>query len=620
MATNLIAEIAREFISDAGGAKDIISFVEAPWGLGIKLLPTQRFVLKSFYGMPLDGGERNIEVPDMTNEHILYKFNEQEFLKWLHEEGRSNTDTVEGRTFQELVFVAGRRATKSTLAACVSNYELYKLLKYGDPCRHFSFPSNTPIYILNVAPTDDQAGIVFDMIHGMAMQCPYMKDRALHSTMTYFDLKTDADTKLYGRPKASLTSMAGGCSSNSLRGRNAIVVVMDEMAHFIDNEGRFSGSEVYKALTPSIASFGRDGRVVCISSPYAKYGAFYDRFNQSFQESDITLMFKMYSSMCNPTIPPEILRAAKRRDRVGFMCEYGGEFSDSITAWIEDESEFRRCITAGVTPQRGMPDVSYYMGIDLGFKNDGSAVAIVHKDKKTNKIILDYANVWFSGSSDVWEFSDGLYKHCNKYANRELLSMADMVAEIKELCRWFPLKAGIFDQHNGYALAEVFRKEGLKQFEMEQFSDTTNSDVYQLTKMLYAEQLIQLFDHPVLVPEILTLEAEKRAKNKVIVRAPARRGAHDDISDAFVRAVYSCYTHQSDRPYNIATGAGGTIGTVSRVSTFGGEPVETVASFYLKRQKMHGEHPRNALLAQRRTLGNGAKIPAMMMRRITTGV
>jgi phage terminase large subunit-like protein len=502
------------------------------------------------------------------------------------------------------------------MASCISNYELYKLLKRSDPTKSYGFPASTPIYILNVAPTDDQAGIVFDMIQNMAMQCPFMKDRSLHNTMTYFDIQTESDMKQHGKPKASLLSMAGGCSSNSLRGRNAIVVIMDEMAHFIDNSGRFSGSEVYKALTPSIASFHRDGKAICISSPYAKYGAFYDRYTQSREETDITLMFKMYSAMVNPTIPTEILAAARRRDRVGFMCEYGGEFSDSITAWIEDENEFKRCVHAGPAPIQGLPDTKYYMGIDLGFKNDGSAVAIVHQDKASKQIILDYANVWFSGSSDVWEIEKSIYSNCRKYASRELLTMAEIVDEVKALSLLFPVRAGVFDQSNGYGLAELFRKENMKQFEMQHFTDQTNGEVYQVVKMLYAEQLVHLFDHPVLIPEMLSLEGERKAKGNIDVRAPNRKGAHDDISEAYARAVWLCYNNQRDVAPNIATGAGGNIGMAGSIS---GRPgtihQESVMEFRIKKMQMHGAHPRGLDGLRRKTTGG----MGLMGRRLTTG-
>ena len=60
---------------------------------------------------------------------------------------------------------------------------------------------------------------------------------------------------------------------------------------------------------------------------------------------------------------------------------------------------------------------------------------------------------------------------------------------------------------------------------MENFTDTLNSDVFQIVKRLYAEQLLVLFDHPVLIKEMLSLEAERKAKDKILVRAPVRRGA-----------------------------------------------------------------------------------------------
>jgi len=597
MADNLIAEIAKEFISgNTEEVVDIITFVEAPWGLNIKLLPVQRFILKCLYGMELNTIEKSIDVPDIINEHILYTFTEDEFLKWLYAEGRCNVDETDGKIFQELVLCLGRRGTKSTMASCISNYELYKLMKRGDPSEYYNFPPNTQISILNVAPTDDQSGIVFDMTKAMAMRCPYMRDRSLHDTMTYFDLQTDADMKMHGRPKASLLSLAGGCSSNALRGRNAIIVIMDEMAHFIDNNGRFSGSEVYKALTPSISSFVRDGKIISCSSPYAKFGSFYDRFVQSFDEPDITLMFKMYSSMVNPKIPTEILRAARRRDRVGFGCEYGGEFSDSVMAWVDDEEEFKRCVVNPVPSGRGARDISYFMGIDIGFKNDGNAVSIVHKDKKTGKIILDYSDCWFSSSSDVWESDKGIYQTCNKYAEHELLKMSDMVKDVQELLRWFPVKAGVFDQSNGYALAELFRAKGIKPIVMEHFTDKKNSEIFQLTKRLYAEGLIELWDHPVLVPEMLSLEAEKKSGKKILVRAPNRKGAHDDISDSFVRAVWMCYTGYKDRAPNLSVGAGGNIGPSGSVRVNGrpGIQQDTPQAYHLKKIRMHGDHPRGA--------------------------
>jgi len=597
---NIIAELAKGFISGSNGdIADIVTFVEAPWGLNMRLLPVQKFILKTFYGLPLDNKDAYIPVYNLTNEHILYTFTESGFLNWLYSEGRCNTNETEGKNFHELVLSVGRRGSKSSMAAFIANYEIYKLVRRGDPVKHYGFNPGAQFYILNVAPTDEQAAIVYDMMQNQSGECPYMRDRSIHNTMTYFDIQTDADlSRRERKSKASIVVLSGGCSSNALRGRNAIVVIMDEMAFFLDNAGRFSGTEVYRALTPSVASFMDDGKVICISSPYAKYGAFYDRFLQSFHETDITLSFKMYSAMVNPeNVSPSILKAAKRRDRASFMCEYGAEFSDAVVAWVDDEEEFKRCITLPAASAKGVPDTKYFMGIDLGFKNDGSAIAIVHRDRKTGKIILDHADVWFSGASDVWDFEDSIYSSCRKYANQDLLRMADIVREIAELVRWFPLKAGVFDQSNGYALAELVKAKGFKQIEMENFTDKKNHEVYELTKRLYAERLVELYDHPVLVPEVLTLEGERRSKNIIIVRAPNRRGAHDDISDAFARAVWLCYKTFKKQAPHISTGAGGAMAGMGAIGLYKGPPElrvkqQTLRSFQLDRFKKHGEHPR----------------------------
>jgi hypothetical protein len=123
------------------------------------------------------------------------------------------------------------------------------------------------------------------------------------------------------------------------------------------------------------------------------------------------------------------------------------------------------------------------------------------------------------------------------------------------------------------------------------FTDTMNGDIYQLVKRLYAEGLLILFDHFVLVSEMLTLEAEKKARDRSIVSAPSRKGAHDDISDSYCRAVSSCYNDTSERACNMATGAGG--------RTRAGAGMETQASFILNRLRNHGQHPRGLYKTRR---------------------
>lgn len=535
-----------------------------------------------FYNLELDDTDPYIPVPDLLNEKILFRFTEKQFLKYLYEEGRSNTDSVSDKKFRELILVWGRRASKSSISACISSYEFYKLVKRGNPAAYYGQKPGQEIVILNVAPTDEQASSLLSMTKKLVLQCPYLRERSLHQPMDYFDLQTDWDKEQYGKPSCSLKCLAGGSSAAGLRGQNAIAIIMDEMAFFISKEGsRFSGEEVLNALKPSLAAFKNDGKMLMMSSPYAKYGTFYKSYLSSFDSPNSTLMFQMPTSMVNSkNVSSEFLREEYRKNKTKFMCEFGGEFSDKITAWIEDESDFRKNISNRGPNVRGKMEHQYFVGIDLGFIDDGLGYSIVHKEN--NKIVLDMADVWFPASSKVWELEDSIYHSCTRFKHRDKLRMSDIVDEIKGLQRWFNIKQGCFDQSNGYALAELFNNSGLKQIEMMHISDTIDSQMYELVKRLYGEGLLDLYDHPVLIPELLSLEAELVGKNKIIVDHPDKIGSHNDISDAFVRAVWLCYNFGINRnTNNIAVGARGI-----PQSNRGG------ASFFINRRKHLGVHPR----------------------------
>jgi phage terminase large subunit-like protein len=576
-----IKELASEFLSgNTQDVSDIVTFCEQPWGIRFPLFPVQKFILKCTYGMRLDDTKKAIKVPNDTNDAILFEMTEVEFLNWLYENKMCNTRTVEGKRFNELIFVSGRRSGKSQISSCIAAYELYKLIKRGDPSGHYGFPLDSSIDMTIVAPTDDQAGIAFDMAMSKVFNCSYLQSRCVNQTLTYFNIQTDSDINNKLRKKhASLSVLTGGCSSNSLRGRNNILIVLDEMAFFIDNSGRFSGAEIYKALKPSTGSFKGDGKVICISSPYAKYGSFYERYTESFNEQDTTLMFQMYTSLVNPAIDSAFLKTERRKNKISFGCEYGGQFSDSITAWIDDEERFKSCVNIGRSkPSRGEVGVDYFMGVDLGLKNDGTAIGICHKEPKTNKIIVDYSDVWFSGSSDIWEVETSPYKGCNRFAHHDIIPVMEVASTIKDLCRWFPIKSGWFDQYNGYALHEIMMSIGMKQFHMEQVTDTLNSGIYQLVKTLYIDGMIEFYNDELLIKEMLSLEAEKKSRNQVKVRAPNKRGSHDDLSDAVVRAVWECYQNAQERGQNIIQGQG----------SYLGQSFVSMQSFKMDRARKHG--------------------------------
>ena len=92
---------------------DVVSFAEAQWGLGQKLFPVQKFILKTLYGLELDNTAKTIVVPDEMNMKEIGRFTESEFMDFLIDTGRTNLkDYTPGKGRRELVLNCGRRSSK----------------------------------------------------------------------------------------------------------------------------------------------------------------------------------------------------------------------------------------------------------------------------------------------------------------------------------------------------------------------------------------------------------------------------------------------------------------------------------------------------------------------------
>lgn len=538
---------------------DVVAFVEAKWGLNMKLLPVQKFILKMFYGLELDDTVKAIVLPDEINSREIGKYTEREFLQYLIDTGRTNiTKYAPGRQRQNLILNVGRRGSKSSIASFISNYETYKLIKKGNPQQYYGMPNGSEISVCTTAPTIETSSTLFTTIKNNCLSCSYLRDRIVGKSATTFTINTDFDLENGVDPTIKL--VCGGAGSADIRGRSNIVVIMDEAAYF-NVGGVNSGEALRTALTPSIVSFTPkdenknvtgpgEGKTILISSPFGKSGMFYAMYLDSFNDEENTLMFSMYTTMLNPTVDSSFLKNEKRRNPQMFDCEYGAKFSDSVSNWVNDEI-LEKVIDEKlpINPRQGKYGMEYYMGIDYAGKNDGAAVSIVHKEG--DKIILDYADVYYGALSDVWqEGHQKIYENVNlKFSECDIIPMEEFADEIKILCEKFPIKRGWFDQFNGYGLMEMLKKRGLTQFDMHSIHAGLNQQMYQMVKEFICSEFISMPNHPVLVQEMLNME-ETKSGSRVTVEAPNRIGFHDDIVDSFVEACYGCYISSSGKNAN----------------------------------------------------------------------
>jgi hypothetical protein len=561
---------------------NILEYIEQSWGLGMKLFPVQRFLVKLYYFLPLDEKEKTIEVRDMLGTKTLYNFTEREYLSYIYNEGRCNIKEQDHER-RELVLAIGRRAGKTTLSGIFASYEVYRMLNLGNPQEYYGLPNGNRIQIISVATDKDQASILFNEVTTHLAKCDYFKPYIANNTLSHIQFRTPYDIERYGptarhqngkfvsfNGKATLRVTFKSSSPKGLRGSGNVVVIMDEMAHYM-NKGEASAKSIYDAVTPSTAAFspkdpktGRpivradggeypvESRIITISSPLNKHGKFYDLFHEAMSNGESSknmLAIQAPTWEVNPTLPASYYRQKYHSDPAVFLTEHGAQFSDRVRGWIEREIDLIECVDPELRPQlMGIPRYPYQMGIDIGLMGDGTAIVITCDIG--GKVVLAYHEYWQAGidwrESNPHLGSNFSTDYCKMLGQVDRLDFDEIGNWIWKLTKRFFITDGLFDRWNGIPLEQALLKKGLTQFKSEYFQRDFASRIYQNTKMLMFDKSLQLYDfpkptgakHSPLLDEFLQLQAQQMSKNIVVVAAPQTAGYHDDRSDAYVRAVW----------------------------------------------------------------------------------
>ena len=557
---------------------NVLQYAESPWGLGMALFPVQRFIVKLYYNLPLDTKNKTITVTSRFKDKILYQFTEAEYLHFLHSEGRCNLKEQDHMR-RTLILPIGRRSGKTHLSAVFASYELYRLLSLGNPQDYYGIPNGNRIQIISVATDKDQASLLYNEVTGHLAKCEFFEPFKANVTQSFVNFRTPYDIEKYGptlrHDNGKFTSTTGKASirvtfkasvSKGLRGSGNIVIILDEMAHFQDT-GVSSAKDIYDAVAPSAMAFSpkdpRDKtlpigevqcRMICISSPLNRSGKFYELFHFAMSNapgSENMLAIQAPTWEVNPTVEPTFLKEKYHEDPNVFDTEFGAAFTDRRRGWIEREQDLLDCVNLELRPKiYGPPRLPHQVGVDVGLMNDGSTVAITHLEG--DKVVLDYHEAWYAGVS--WrESNPHLPAPGHEYA-KNLHSIEridfDMITEwLVALSKRFYVGEGLFDRWNGLPLEQSLHKRGLKQFKSEFFNRDSTSKMFQSVKMLMFDRRLVLYDFPVsyasqtvkhspFISELLTLQQTQMSKNQIIVEAPQAAGFHDDMADAYVRAVW----------------------------------------------------------------------------------
>jgi hypothetical protein len=175
-------------------------------------------------------------------------------------------------------------------------------------------------------------------------------------------------------------------------------------------DGTATDEMLYTLLKPSIATFGFDGKIICISNPLGPFGFFYKLFTKGL-EDNLTLIHQLPTWLSNPSVPREYIESERKKDPVGFQMQYAAKFEASgENAWLPDE-----CVNLAFPPEidkdkpirrreHGEPLFRYYMHLDPAYSNDRYTLCILHAEPiegATNadgspmtKVVIDHLHYW----------------------------------------------------------------------------------------------------------------------------------------------------------------------------------------------------------------------------------
>lgn len=546
--------ISKEFVGGPKEAADVIVFSEADWGAKRSLFPVQKFVLKMFYGIPLDRVNKHIKVTDKFRKEVLYDLTEWEYLQYLYRQGRCNVND-DGTPFLEMAMVMGRRGTKSTMTSLLTCNEYYKLLSIYDPIEYYNLMRGGEIKFINIANGLNAAMEIFNMVKNVIGSVPVLEryNTKLLAKEIRFKTQWELDNDPIGN--GTIVGKTGGSLARSMRGGSAILVVLDEIAHFVDNGGAASSEKVYEALTPSVTSFvnregKQEGKIVSLSSPLNRSGQLYKLYQQGMSEGRKSgiLVLQIPTWEINSNIDPDFLVTRYKRDPSSFMTEYGAEFSDRKRSWIKDSEAFKQnCTIPGKFRTAGIIGQPHFLGIDIGQVNDGTGITVGHWEGDI--LHTDYSRVYFgkhpTGWQDTYDFS--------QQAVLSPQSLRDIAKEVSSVCKNFYIVKGMFDQYGGLPFLEHLKDNGINQLDMVPVNRNINSEIYKTTNLLIMEGRVKIPVDPSLfdsgnkvnmsdsdpfIKEILALEETRHQKYQVSVEAPDIEGMHDDQADSWARMCY----------------------------------------------------------------------------------
>jgi hypothetical protein len=450
----------------------------------------------------------------------------------------------------------------SFLAVAIALYELYKLLSLPNPQKQLRLPNFQEIHILNVAKNEDQAkDSIYTPMKNSASTSPFFQrylDEPNELEMrfyTEFDLSENERRAKKGMAPINGTIIAkcGSSSAGGLVGKTCFIIILDELAAMAgDKPDSGVDKKLYDELVPSLATFGKDGKIICLSNPKGPFGQLYYLYENRIEEPT-ALVIKLPTQMSNANINKKWLAEQKRKDPIEYNMQFGAEFgNNSQNPYFSQEDvadAFANYVSLTRIEQREQ-NIEYYCHVDPAKTSDYYALAVVHAVKTGER---DINNV------PIKRF---VVDHLQFWAPRQLqqaVPLEEVEEYVKDLHQKFKFKQISFDQWHSSEIVSRLLSQGypavIKQFNKD-YKDkiyvhlldifrTKRINFYKLSSGKIKDKngkIKDINEIPEAKDQFMFLQKKWSSTGRQVIGALP--GYHDDLCDAVAAAVFECDTEQ----------------------------------------------------------------------------
>jgi hypothetical protein len=293
-------------------------------------------------------------------------------------------------------------------------------------------------------------------------------------------------------------------SHRAVRGYTLSAAILDEIA-FWHVEGANPDVEIIAALRPALATLG--GKLVALSSPYARRGVLWHAYKKHYGAESPVLVAQAPSMTMNPTLPQRVIDDAMKDDAARASAEYLAQFRTDIASLIDPN-----LIADATRPKpKELPWASrttYHAFVDpAGGGQDEFTIAIGHRE----------------GDAVVLDLVRGLHG-----------SPAEIAQEYSVLMRSYGIRRATGDRYAGRWPRDEFEKHGIRY----DVSELDRSALYLEFLAAINSGCVELPPDQKLARQLCALERRAGRSGRDMIDHPP--GGHDDRANACAGLVAIC--------------------------------------------------------------------------------